>query len=112
MAISRSARWFRGSLLTITVGSFACGDPEVLHGKGGSGGESSEGGSGAGNTSGDGGGFNFGGTSNDGGAGGEGVGGVDMTGCGDGAIQAGEVCDDGNSAAGDGCSADCATAIP
>jgi fibro-slime domain-containing protein len=32
---------------------------------------------------------------------------TDKTGCGDGALQAGEACDDGNSAPGDGCSADC-----
>lgn len=48
-----------------------------------------------------------------GGAGGEGGqgggGGLDTTGCGDGAIQPGEVCDDGNSDPGDGCSADCTT---
>ncbi|MEM6790153.1 MAG: DUF4215 domain-containing protein [Myxococcota bacterium] len=45
------------------------------------------------------------------GPGGEGGGMVDTTGCGDGLIQidAGETCDDGNSDAGDGCAADCAT---
>jgi fibro-slime domain-containing protein len=32
---------------------------------------------------------------------------AEKTGCGDGKLQAGEVCDDGNSAPGDGCSADC-----
>jgi fibro-slime domain-containing protein len=42
------------------------------------------------------------------GSGGEG-GTIDTTGCGDGIIQAGEVCDDGNSMSGDGCSADCKT---
>jgi fibro-slime domain-containing protein len=41
---------------------------------------------------------------------GSGGSGVDMSGCGDGVIQAAaldEVCDDGNSVSGDGCSADC-----
>ncbi|HVY47071.1 MAG TPA: DUF4215 domain-containing protein [Minicystis sp.] len=38
-----------------------------------------------------------------------GGGGVDTTGCGDGIIQPGEVCDDGNDMSGDGCSADCTT---
>jgi fibro-slime domain-containing protein len=32
-----------------------------------------------------------------------------LTACGDGVVQRGEVCDDGNSRAGDGCSADCLT---
>ncbi|HVY45395.1 MAG TPA: DUF4215 domain-containing protein [Minicystis sp.] len=36
-----------------------------------------------------------------------GGGGVDTTGCGDGIIQPGEQCDDGNDVSGDGCSADC-----
>src|SRR5688572_6251632 len=43
-------------------------------------------------------------------AGGDGGGPDDMTGCGDGRLQKaslGEVCDDGNSESGDGCSADC-----
>src|SRR5438045_7466330 len=43
-------------------------------------------------------------------AGSGGTGGVDTSGCGDGLLQAttlGEVCDDGNSVSGDGCSADC-----
>jgi len=56
-------------------------------------------------------GLNLGGSSNAGsGKGGGGGSGVDMSGCGDGVLQAaalGEVCDDGNSASGDGCSADC-----
>ena len=34
---------------------------------------------------------------------------ADMSGCGDGKLQANEACDDGNSAAGDGCAADCRT---
>lgn len=38
-----------------------------------------------------------------------GTGGADTTGCGDGLIQSGEVCDDGNSMPGDGCAADCTT---
>ncbi|HEY1117971.1 MAG TPA: DUF4215 domain-containing protein, partial [Acidimicrobiales bacterium] len=45
-------------------------------------------------------------TTGSGGEGGEG-GGASTEGCGDGAIQAGEVCDDGNSDPGDGCAADC-----
>jgi len=45
------------------------------------------------------------------GSGGEG-GGTEETGCGDGAIQAGEVCDDGNSDPADGCAADCKSVDP
>lgn len=50
-----------------------------------------------------------GGAGSGGNATGGGGGAVDTTGCGDGLIQAGEVCDDGNSDPGDGCSADCKT---
>lgn len=58
-------------------------------------------------------GFNFGGLGGDlfgeGGVAGEGGpdGGVVIEGCGDGIVQAGEACDDGNSVSGDGCSASC-----
>ncbi len=41
------------------------------------------------------------------GSGGSGGGGIEETGCGDGAIQPGEVCDDGNSDPADGCAANC-----
>jgi fibro-slime domain-containing protein len=46
-------------------------------------------------------------------SGGSGEGGsIEETGCGDGAIQAGEVCDDGNSDPADGCAADCKSVDP
>ena len=48
-----------------------------------------------------------GGRSGDGGS--DGDGGIVGPGCGNGAIDDGEVCDDGNAASGDGCSADCLT---
>jgi fibro-slime domain-containing protein len=65
-------------------------------------------------TGGDGPSFSFGGSAGGpqaGSSGSGGSGGVDTSGCGDGVVQAtvGEMCDDGNNDAGDGCSADCAT---
>jgi fibro-slime domain-containing protein len=48
-------------------------------------------------------------TTGSGTAGGGGAGGIDTTGCGDGIIEPGEICDDGNNMSGDGCSADCKT---
>jgi len=88
-----------------------CGDPQFVNtgsttSTGGSSTTSDVGGAG---TGGNGTGAGF--TTSQGGAsdGGAGTGGVDTSGCGDGIIQPGEFCDDGNSAPGDGCSADCKT---
>jgi fibro-slime domain-containing protein len=56
--------------------------------------------------------LNLGGSVSEAGKAGSAGSGDDMTGCGDGVLQAaalGEVCDDGNSQSGDGCSADCKT---
>ncbi len=94
------------------LGAACDGSPEVIIGQGGeAGAATTDGGHSPGGSSSEGGnGFQTGGNGAGGQAqGGEGVGGIDMTGCGDSAIQPGEVCDDGNNQPGDGCSADCKT---
>ncbi len=91
-------------VVVVSAGFFACGDPEVIVGPGdGGGGGAADADASSSSSS--------GGlvTSGGGDGGGGGGGGPDTTGCGDGLIQAGEVCDDGNSDPGDGCSADCKT---
>jgi len=97
------------ALLLIAAAAFACGPVELPQkplGNGGGGGEgTSSGNAGTGATDfvGSGG---AGGGEGGGGMGGQG-GAIDTTGCGDGIIQPGEVCDDMNSMPGDGCAADC-----
>jgi fibro-slime domain-containing protein len=96
-------------LALLFVAPLGCGDPNFVTHPGTTG-QSAGGAGGAGSsdatTTGTG--FGTGGsTTSAGGSGG--AGGQDTTGCGDGKIQPGEVCDDGNSMAGDGCSADCKT---
>ncbi|MBK8938035.1 MAG: DUF4215 domain-containing protein [Polyangiaceae bacterium] len=90
----------------------ACEDSAqiVIPPEGGGGSGTSDGGGGGSTTEGGGGsGFVTGGSDQGGQPGTGGAGGVDTTGCGDGLIQIGdgEVCDDGNSDPGDGCSSDC-----
>jgi fibro-slime domain-containing protein len=85
----------------------ACGDPNLVVGSSGGGGTGEGAGDAADATSTQTG-IPLAGGGGEGGSGGEG-GGPDTTGCGDGLIQVGEVCDDGNSDPGDGCSADCTT---
>ncbi len=96
-------------LRTLTALSllFACGDPELVNRPGGegpggeaSGGQNAGGDGGTGNTFGPGGGTN-------GGGGQGGVGGEESHFCGDGVQDPGEVCDDGNSDSGDGCTGTC-----
>ncbi len=98
-----------GALLVLGVGA-ACGNPELVNRPGGGGaGAAPNGGAGGGDGGNGGNVFVTGGQTSTAGGGQGGVGGVDTTGCGDGLIQAGEVCDDGNSDPGDGCAGDCAT---
>ncbi|NUO49644.1 MAG: DUF4215 domain-containing protein [Polyangiaceae bacterium] len=85
----------------------ACGDPNLVVGSSGGGG-TGEGAGDTGDATSTQTGIPLAGGGGEGGAGGDG-GGPDTTGCGDGLIQVGEVCDDGNSNPGDGCSADCKT---
>jgi len=106
------ARLYLGGALIGLVAVGACGPVELSIAPGdGGGGPSGRGG--ASSASGTGGEVELStvGTGGNGGAGGEGGGIVDTTGCGDGLIQVdkGEICDDGNSLPGDGCSADCTT---
>jgi fibro-slime domain-containing protein len=99
---------FVGSLLACGEGiEFPLSPTGGSGGAGGSGGGAA--GPSAGGSGGDGAGFGIGGGGAGASSGEGGAGGVDTSGCGDGLIQIGEVCDDGNSEPGDGCSADCAT---
>jgi fibro-slime domain-containing protein len=74
----------------------------IPRGDSGSGGSAGSGGSDTAGAAG----ISFGGGMNAG-AGGSGDGGLEDVGCGNARIEPGEVCDDGNNEAGDGCSADC-----
>ncbi|MFO0552401.1 MAG: DUF4215 domain-containing protein [Polyangiaceae bacterium] len=86
------ARRIFGSLVAASALLAGCGDDTLL--SGGAGGEA---GSGQGGS-----------PHGEGGNGGEGIGGEPSTPfCGDGAFAPGELCDDGNSVAGDGCSEEC-----
>lgn len=114
----RALRWL---LLGLAVAALACGDDERRPGggDGGSGGGvGGSGGGGAGGTGGagggsggEGGGGGAGGAGGDGGTGGEGgsggSGGTAAATCGDGRLDEGEQCDDGNTRPADGCSATC-----
>lgn len=110
-SIRRSAGLAVGAA-ALAVALLGCGDPTQLVTDDGTGGIGVGGAGGTASGSdptGEGGGPLFpagtGGQGAQGGQGGEG--GVDTTGCGDGLIQPGEACDDGNSTPGDGCAADC-----
>ncbi len=102
----RFARALFGSVAWVVL---ACGDPEVVQGQGGEGaGGGATGAGGEGHEGGGGLGFSQGGTGGgNGGAGQGGEGGGVTAYCGDGLINPGEVCDDGNSVSLDGCTGTC-----